>query len=265
MKKVFENRMVAHVWAQQNQSEGRSKNGQFYFRGKTIFSYRDSWPLATFLKNGDVLLNSQRYSVTTSKHLSYVRNALKGDVKIWHVDRDLICNPDAFLKLSPKKREKFLADKRAKEEADNKAYKNRMAKEARARRKEKLAADKQSLEELLTKWRNKEELNRYEQDAIKSKWREDHPGEPQTDFIRLKDDKTIETNRGAECPAKFAKKIYAQFKTCIATKTEWHKNGHKLPAGHFEIDSIDENGNIKAGCHYFAAAEVQYIANVLKL
>lgn len=96
MKTVFENRMVAHIWAQQNQSEGRSSNSQFYFKDKTIFSYRDTWPLATFIKDNEVLLNTERISVTTSKHLGYVRQALNHDAKIWHVDCNIIKNPDAF-------------------------------------------------------------------------------------------------------------------------------------------------------------------------
>ena len=37
----------------------------------------------------------------------------------------------------------------------------------------------------------------------------------------------------------------------------YHTNGHKIPLGHFTLDSIDEHGNVKAGCHYFTAAEIQ--------
>ncbi len=76
MKTVFSNEMVAHIWAQQNQDEGRSNNGQFYFRGKTIYSYRDSWPLAHFHESGFIILNTQSYSMSTSRHLSEVRSAL---------------------------------------------------------------------------------------------------------------------------------------------------------------------------------------------
>lgn len=265
MKTVFENRMVAHVWAQQNQSEGRSNNRQFYFRDKTIFSYRDSWPLATFIGENEVLLNVQRYSVTTSKHLSYVERALKSDCKIWRVDTKIISNPDAFLKLTPKKREKFLADKQAKEKAENKKYKAEQQKRARQVRKEKLAANKMTLRELLSKWRQHEPLNYHEQNAIQNKWREENPSVRQTDFLRLKNPDTIETQRGAEVPVKFAKKIWTQVKKCHDTKTEWKKNGKKLPAGHFEIDRIDENGNVLAGCHYIVFDEVSHLAAVLNL
>jgi hypothetical protein len=80
---VMPNAMVAHVWAQQRQPEGRSGNGNLYFRDSTIFSYRDSWPLAKFTTRtiGNarvVVVNPDKYSVTTSGHLSDVRSALSG-------------------------------------------------------------------------------------------------------------------------------------------------------------------------------------------
>ena len=44
MKTVFDNRQLAHVWASQSQEHGRGSS--FYFNGRVIYSYRDSWPLA---------------------------------------------------------------------------------------------------------------------------------------------------------------------------------------------------------------------------
>ncbi len=262
MKTVFENRMVAHVWAQQNQSEGRSSNRQFYFRDKTIFSYRDSWPLATFIKDNEILLNTQRISVTTSKHLGYVRQALNHDAKIWHVDCNIIKNPDAFLKLTPKKREKFLADKAAKEAANDKAYKNQMAKEARVRRKEKTAAEKQTLEQLITKWRNREDLNRYEQDAIRNKWREENPGERQTDFLRFKDAGTIETNRGATVPMTHAKKVWTYLKKIDRKTLIDAPINIQMKVGLFKIDTVTDKG-IKAGCHFIDWQELETLGKQL--
>lgn len=80
MKTVFENRMVAHVWAQRNQAQGRSSNGQFYFNGDTIYSYGSHFPIASFVKdlqgNDRLLFVTRSYSVTTSRHIAYVRQAL---------------------------------------------------------------------------------------------------------------------------------------------------------------------------------------------
>jgi hypothetical protein len=78
IKRVFTTPQTAHVWAAQSQDDGRSSNGNLYFRGRTIYSYRDSWPLACFVRPDVVLINSEKYSVTTSGHLSDVRGALRG-------------------------------------------------------------------------------------------------------------------------------------------------------------------------------------------
>ena len=45
----------------------------------------------------------------------------------------------------------------------------------------------------------------------------------------------------------------------------WHANGHRLPVGHFQIDSIDPAGNIAAGCHTILWNEIERIARQLKL
>lgn len=79
---VFDNRMVAHVWAQRSQEEGRSHNGNFSFRGDILYSY--STPIGRFVEtpmgHRVVLVNSRRYSVTTSgKHMPALWDALRGE------------------------------------------------------------------------------------------------------------------------------------------------------------------------------------------
>lgn len=78
-RKVFENSMVAHVWAQRSQSEGRSSNGQFYFTGDKLYSY-GSHHLMGLHVDGGTLINSTSYSVTTSKHYGYARRSAHGTV-----------------------------------------------------------------------------------------------------------------------------------------------------------------------------------------
>lgn len=78
-KTVFPNRMVAHIWAQQSQEEGRSNNGNFWFQGETLYSYRT--PIARLMnvkRKGQVaLVSSISYSPTTaSKHLSAVHRSV---------------------------------------------------------------------------------------------------------------------------------------------------------------------------------------------
>ena len=77
MKTVFNGSMTAHVWAQQNQSEGRNSGGTFWFRDSTIYSYRT--PIARFVwaPSGApvVLIGAEKYSPSTGRHLSHIWRA----------------------------------------------------------------------------------------------------------------------------------------------------------------------------------------------
>ena len=77
MAEVFSNHMVAHVWANQSQESGRSNNGQFYFNGRAIFSYGSHFVAGFIMADGAALINSDTYSITTSRHSSHVRNAAR--------------------------------------------------------------------------------------------------------------------------------------------------------------------------------------------
>lgn len=87
MKTRFDNYQCAHVWAQQSQPAGRGSN--FFFDGPAIFSYGRHFKIAEFVtRKGKraVLFTSRRYSVSTSKHVSYTRGALAGlAVPVFHV------------------------------------------------------------------------------------------------------------------------------------------------------------------------------------
>lgn len=75
MKTVFTSQQCIHVWAQQTQREGRNSNRSIFFEGPSIYSYGRHFEMARFVE-GVVLVNGARYSVTTSKHQSYVRRAI---------------------------------------------------------------------------------------------------------------------------------------------------------------------------------------------
>ncbi|WP_453971110.1 hypothetical protein [Amorphus sp. MBR-141] len=101
VRSTFENAMVAHVWAQQSQDFGKSGNGNFYFRGQTIFSYGEHFPIAKFtgrVVDGRevVLFTCNSYSPSTNRHIQLTQNALHGlsgvvvayvpDLSRWHDD-----------------------------------------------------------------------------------------------------------------------------------------------------------------------------------
>lgn len=72
-RNVVSNAQVAHLWANQSQDTARSANGNFWFDGLTLYSYRT--PIANLVRRPSdgrliALLTSKTYSVTTSgKHM----------------------------------------------------------------------------------------------------------------------------------------------------------------------------------------------------
>lgn len=88
---------VAHVWAQQNQSEGRAS--RMFFDGKSIFSYGRHFEIARFITDDVVFFNRRRYSSSTAKHQSYTRRAVSHKT-VFEVDsfEDHKANVDYFLK-----------------------------------------------------------------------------------------------------------------------------------------------------------------------
>jgi hypothetical protein len=74
MKKVVTHSEVAHMWANQTQEEARTPHGNFYFYGKTIYSYGRHFPIATLIDD-TVILTERSYSNTTAGHVQDVRRA----------------------------------------------------------------------------------------------------------------------------------------------------------------------------------------------
>ena len=79
MKIVFTDlRAIAHLWANQLQTEAKNAGRNFYFSGPTIYSYGSHFPIATILeKDGEkfCIMTTRSYSNTTSKHIQIVRHA----------------------------------------------------------------------------------------------------------------------------------------------------------------------------------------------
>lgn len=78
MKRVFgSNEQVIHLWANQSQSDARC--GNVFFQGKSIYSYGTHYELGRMVvyKGKTVaMINTQGYSVTTSKHISRAFSAV---------------------------------------------------------------------------------------------------------------------------------------------------------------------------------------------
>lgn len=75
---------TAHVWAQGRVQYGRSSDGRMYFENRTLYSYGSHYALGFVIMDEATdapiatLLNTDRYSVSTSKHQGHARTAARG-------------------------------------------------------------------------------------------------------------------------------------------------------------------------------------------
>lgn len=72
----------------------------------------------------------------------------------------------------------------------------------------------------------------------------------------------IETSKGAKFSIEHGLKALPLIEA--AKEKGWHKNGHTIHLGHYQIDEILPNGDVKAGCHFVPYAEINRIALILK-
>jgi hypothetical protein len=78
-------------------------------------------------------------------------------------------------------------------------------------------------------------------------------------FVR-RNGNNLETSRGAECPFNHAVAAFLRAQQCRMTGKSWHRNGQQIRVGHFQVDSIDEYGNMTAGCHTLQWSEMLRLA-----
>lgn len=81
-------------------------------------------------------------------------------------------------------------------------------------------------------------------------------------LLRVKGE-NLETSMNASVPLDHAIKAFRFIKRVRETGQPWHRNGHTIRVGHFQVDSIDANGDFKAGCHFIEWSEVERIARAI--
>lgn len=90
MKKVVDAANVAHLWANQIQSDARTPNSNFYFNGDTLYSYGSHFVVAKHVTNESganaVLFSTRTYSNTTSTQQGIARYAASHLNKIFVPD-----------------------------------------------------------------------------------------------------------------------------------------------------------------------------------
>ncbi len=75
----------------------------------------------------------------------------------------------------------------------------------------------------------------------------------------------IETSLGARFPLEHARRAFKLIMACRANGQLWTPNGHTAHLGHYAIDSINANGDVRAGCHIVAWEEIERIAQQIGL
>lgn len=101
-------------------------------------------------------------------------------------------------------------------------------------------------------------------------WISDAPGsrvpssyatDPASDSVYLRrHGDELQTSRGASVPWDHAVKAFRFIKLCRERGEAFRRNGRVIRVGHFQVDSIDINGNMHAGCHYFAWEQIEAVA-----
>ena len=301
-KHVFDTDEIAHLWANQSQAGARNPQGNFYFRGKVLYSYRDSWEVAKLLTNDKsesaVAINSDTYSVTTATHTHMARSATRHMLQFtiplkYYMPNDADAET-CFRDWYQVSIGKLLA--KASRARENKPYlvneANNLKDEAntfakffglRSRIKSDATMGKLMKEATEQDKRNREkarEANRVR--AIENARREQYAegalmawilgddidtyeirgGYTDPCYLRIKAD-NVETSMGVKAPVKHAAILYRFILKLKADGKSWQSNGHTFHIGHYTVSRIDDNGDLHAGCHFIQWSEVERIGQQL--
>ena len=303
MKTIFTNDMVAHVWAQQKQSDGRTASGNFYFVNETLYSYGSHFIVAKFVEHDGkkaILVNTDTYSNSTNKHQAAARSAIHGTSltviycsflnSIYGGGGIHESNKQGWLKQI--KQSTILAAKaRLRSDSHMRDVAN-YVKQARTyssffklgwrivepKLSPKFIADtkaKQKRDSLRLKKRNHDRAVALIKDkAIASvKWlRGEINSFPSSlrdrtnILLRIKGE-TVETSEGASVPVKDARKLFPLVKLCHDNKKliNTYGDGDNVQVGHFNLRRIEPTGDIQIGCHFIKWAQIERISMSLGL
>lgn len=303
MKKVFSNpNDVLHLFAQRTQTDARCSN--VFFEDDVAYSYGKHFPLGKFFdrkKYGKVvetviLLNSARYSNTTSKHQSEIKFATRQykQFTVPCVNFDLkysnsyhARNSDYYLLQI-----KELAGKALKANKDYNVkfylneYHSQITEYQNYCKFFKLKTQKHfeisdiEIKAKLQKIQERENYNAEHYEEIQAKrlknqlkkqaeiidnWINGNSNiRPKTDYQYLRlyayDNDLVETSMNVRVPLSHALLLLAKIRHCVQTNTEFISNGKTIKIGNFEVSRIEANGNFQSGCHKFEYSEVERFA-----
>jgi hypothetical protein len=276
--------MVAHLWANRAQDSARNgDSGNLYFDGDTIYSYGSHFPIARHVetKHGHaVLFTTRNYSQTTAGHKCIVARACR-HLTVFYVQH--VCDTNRKGQFA-EYRGRYVALARQYSRArSNKPWildslrnlveeANRFAQFFGLRSRLSLPADLAAME---TECKTIERRERERKQRAEAKRRREALERVQqwvdgkTDYspgygpirLRIKGDH-LQTSHGARVPLAHAIKAFRIIKRLHDKGQAYERNGHTIHLGHFALDAVDAQGNVRAGCHNVAWEEIERIATL---
>lgn len=77
---------------------------------------------------------------------------------------------------------------------------------------------------------------------------------------RSADGERLETSQGADVPWDHAVKAFRFIRLCVERGEGFQTNGRVIRVGHFRVDEITPEGDMRAGCHRFKWADMKALA-----
>jgi hypothetical protein len=77
-------------------------------------------------------------------------------------------------------------------------------------------------------------------------------------MLRIEDHEVV-TSRGARFPIIHAKRGLALVRAVMARGEDWRRNGQNCRLGHYQLDWVEANGTVHAGCHIVSWEEIERI------
>lgn len=84
-----------------------------------------------------------------------------------------------------------------------------------------------------------------------------------TTYLRVEDSEVV-TSLGARFPVSHAARALKFIRAVRESGKPYQRNGHSIHLGHYTIDQVKANGDVKAGCHYVAWEQIERIAGQIE-
>ena len=288
----MKNSELAHLWAHQSRSQGTGSS--LSFSGPVLRSYSTAIGELVQTKDGTLaVLNATDYSVSTSRHQHYARQAVSHlpSVEVWGVRQgeSEVVPKDAKgradkkwvrrqIKTSLAKAAEWMERAGRSRSPDSSHYLESQA-DYLVRNAETLAQwfkvrmPKVELGDLVARAeairkqeaarRKRLEAKLLKENAKKIEaWRN---GEPSSSipygvskvFLRKRTPGTVETSKGAVIPWDDALRL---FRFALARRKKgWRRNGETFAVGPYQLDAVNKSG-IVAGCHRIGFDEMERLA-----